>query len=140
MRSSLYFSFIRRSSNITDLELIQARQEQAMSQRERIRVAVVGGLSRAGGQWSRAGEAIGVDLVHHDGQTRGGRSKGIIAAVRRADVVVIITDPNSHAGVAVARRAAQSAARPHVLVKHLRPDGLGAVIDDALAAARPPHH
>jgi hypothetical protein len=110
-----------------------------MSQRDRIRVAVVGGLSRAGGQWSRAGAAIGVDLEHHDGQTRGGRSRGIIAAVRRADVVVIITDPNSHAGVAVARRAALLASRPHVLVKHLRPDGLGAVLGEALSAARQAH-
>jgi hypothetical protein len=107
-----------------------------MSQQERIRVAVVGGLSRAGAQWSRAGEAIGVDLEHHDGRTRGRGSHDIVAAVRRAHVVVIITDPNSHGGVAVARRAAISAARPHLLVKHLRPGGLGAAVDEALTAAR----
>jgi Uncharacterized protein conserved in bacteria (DUF2325) len=107
-----------------------------MLQRDRIRVAVVGGLSRAGAQWSRAGQAIGVELEHHDGRTRGRRGEDIVAAVRRADVVVIITDPNSHAGVALARRAAISAARPHLLIKHLRPDGLGAVLGDALALAR----
>ncbi len=107
-----------------------------MPQRERIRVAVVGGLSRAGEQWSRAGELIGVELEHHDGRTRGRGSHEIVAAVRRADVVVIITDPNSHGGVAVARRAAISAARPHLLVKHLRPGGLSAVLGDALTAAR----
>ena len=44
----------------------------------------------------------------------------VAAAVRRADIVVIITDPNSHGGVGVARRAAISAARPHLLVKRLR--------------------
>jgi hypothetical protein len=104
----------------------------AMSNHERIRVAVVGGLSRAGELWSRAGKAMGVELDHHDGRTRGRGSHDIEAAVRRADVVVIITDPNSHGGVSVARRAAISAARPHVLVKHLRPDGLG----EAVAAAR----
>jgi hypothetical protein len=107
-------------------------QGAAMSKHERVRVAVVGGLSRAGNLWSRAGEAIGVELEHHDGRTRGRGSHEIVAAVRRADVVVIITDPNSHGGVGVARRAAISAARPHVLVKHLRPDGLG----EAVAAAR----
>jgi hypothetical protein len=107
-----------------------------MSQRDRIRVAVVGGLSRAGEQWSRAGRAIGVELEHHDGRTQGRGSHDIVAAVRRADVVVIITDPNSHNGVAVARRAAILAARPHVLVKHLRPGGLRSVLGDALAAAR----
>jgi len=107
-----------------------------MSQRDRLRVAIVGGLSRAGEHWSRAGRAIGVELEHHDGRTAGRGSHGIVAAVRRADVVVIITDPNSHGGVAVARRAAILAARPHVLVKHLRPAGLRDVLGDALAATR----
>jgi hypothetical protein len=107
-----------------------------MTPQDRIRVAVVGGLSRAGPQWSRAGDAIGVELEHHDGRTRGHGTRDIVAAVRRADVVVIITDPNSHAGVAVARRAALSAARPHVLVKHLRPGDLGAVVESAVAAGR----
>jgi hypothetical protein len=111
-------------------------QEDAMSNGARIRVTVVGGLSRAGDQWTRAGDAIGVKLEHHDGRTAGRGSRNIVAAVRRADVVVIITDPNSHGGVAVARRAAISAALPHVLVKHLRPGDLSAVIDEALATAR----
>jgi hypothetical protein len=31
---------------------------------------------------------------------------------------------------------ATAAARPHLLVKHLRPGGLGAAIADALAVAR----
>lgn len=107
-----------------------------MSSHERIKVAVVGGLSRAGEQWSRAGDAIGVKLEHHDGRTRGRGSHDIAAVVRRADLVVIITDPNSHGGVAVARRAALSAARPHVLVKHLRPGDLGALVDSAVGSRR----
>jgi len=102
----------------------------------RLRIAVVGGLSRATDLWSRAGDEIGVELEHHDGRAAGRRSRDIVAAVRRADLVVIITDPNSHAGVAVARRAAIAAARPHLLVKHLRPDGIGALIQTRLAAAR----
>jgi hypothetical protein len=48
-------------------------------------------------------------------------------------VVVIITEPNSHNGVAAARRAAILAARPHVLVKRLSPGGLGAVLSQQLA-------
>jgi hypothetical protein len=105
-----------------------------MSSQERIRVVVIGGLSRAGELWSRAGASIGVKLEHHDGRTRGRGAAEIEAAVRRADIVVIITDPNSHGGVAVARRAAILAARPHVLVKRLRPNGLAAVLADASAS------
>lgn len=100
-----------------------------MSRRRRIRVVVVGGLSRTADLWSRAGRSLGVELEHHDGQVGGRGAQEIMAAVRRADIVVIITDPNSHGGVAVARRAAISAARPHLLVKHLRPGGLEAVLD-----------
>src|SRR6201992_4401941 len=113
-------------SNITD----ERRQvgvcqpgTKRMSNQSRIRVAVIGGLSRAGELWSRAGESIGVTLEHHDGRTRGRGADEIARAVRRADVVVIITDPNSHGGVGVARRAAIAADRPHLLGKRLRPYG-----------------
>jgi hypothetical protein len=111
-------------------------QEDRMSNESRTRVVVIGGLSRAGELWSRAGQSLGIDLEHHDGRTRGRGADEIAAAVRRADVVVIITDPNSHGGVAVARRAAIAAARPHVLVKRLRPGGLGAVLADATVGGR----
>lgn len=100
------------------------------------RVAVVGGLTRNAERWHRAGEAIGVTIEHHDGRVHGRGVDEIFAVVRRADVVVIITEPNSHGGVMVARRAANAAARPCLLVRRLRPNGLGAVIEDAIAIAR----
>jgi hypothetical protein len=103
---------------------------------ERLRIAVVGGMTRATALWSRAGDALGVELEHHDGQTRGRGASEIAAAVRRADVVVIITEPNSHGGVLVARRAAVLAARPHTLVKRLRPADLGALLSQHLPLSR----
>ena len=107
-----------------------------MAAHPRMHVTVVGGLTRLGERWARAGAALGVELEHHAGSAQGRRSGEIAAAVRRADVVVIITNPNSHNGVAVARREAIAHARPHLLIKTLRPDGLGAAIADALAVAR----
>lgn len=104
-----------------------------MSQHDRLHVAVVGGLTRATALWSRAGDALGVEIEHHDGQASGRGAGEIAAAVRRAHVVVIITEPNSHNGVAVARRAAISAARPHLLIKRLRPGGLGELLSQQLA-------
>ena len=102
-----------------------------------LRVAVIGGLTRATDQWRRAGDAIGVRVEHHDGQSQGRRADNIEAIVRRADVVLVITDLNSHNGVAHARRSAIAHARPHLLVRRLRPDGLAAAIAEALATARP---
>ena len=113
-----------------------ALKDPVASQHSRLRVAVVGGLSRGAEQWSRAGDAAGVEVEHHDGRTAGRGSEAIVAAVRRAQVVVIITEPNSHAGVAVARRAAIAAARPHLLIKRLRPQGLPELIANTLAATR----
>ena len=99
-----------------------------------LRVAVIGGLTRATDQWRRAGHAIGVDVEHHDGQSGGHRAGDITSIVRRADVVLVITDLNSHNGVAHARRAALAHGRPHLLLRRLRPDGLAAAIAEALAA------
>ncbi len=107
----------------------------SLSNRQRIRVAVVGGLTRATDQWSDAGRALGVQLEHHDGRVHGRRADDLESMVRRADVVVIITDLNSHNGVTIARRAAVHAALPHRLVRRLRPNGLAAVLEEMLAEA-----
>jgi len=102
----------------------------------RPRVALIGGLTRGSFDWRRAGDAIGVELEHHDGNTAGNRSDALAAIVRRADVVITILIPNSHNGVALARRTAASQGRPFVLVKRLGPSALGRVVADALAQAR----
>jgi hypothetical protein len=105
-----------------------------MSSRRRIRIAVIGGLTRATDLWTNAGRALGVELEHHDGRSQGRRADDIASLIRRADLVVIITDPNSHNGVTIARRAALAAEKPHRLVKHLRPNGLAELINEMLAA------
>jgi hypothetical protein len=107
----------------------------SLSNRRRIRVAVVGGLTRATDQWTDAGRALGVQLEHHDGRVHGRRADDLESLVRRADVVVIITDLNSHNGVTIARKAAVNAALPHRLVRRLRPNGLSAVLTETLAEA-----
>ena len=98
-----------------------------------LKVAVIGGLTRATDQWKRAGAALGVELEHHDGQSAGRRAGDIASIVRRADVVLIITDLNSHNGVAQARRGALAHGRPHLLLRRLRPDGLAVAIAEALS-------
>lgn len=105
-----------------------------MSSRRRIRVAVIGGLTRATDLWTNAGRELGVELEHHDGRSQGRRADDIASRIRRADLVVIITEPNSHNGVTIARRAALAAGKPHRLVKHLRPGGLAEVVNDMLAS------
>jgi hypothetical protein len=101
-----------------------------------LRIAIVGGLTRATGEWERAGNELGVTVEHHDGNIGSSRASNLVSLVRRADVVVAITVPNSHNAVAIARRAATSHGRPFVLVKRLRPDGLADIVADALRLTR----
>jgi len=104
----------------------------------RTRVAVIGGLSRANDLWVRIGARYGLELEQHDGNIHGRGSLEVTSMVRRADIVIIITDPNSHGGVETARRVAIAAGRPHVLVDRLRPHGLPAIL--AMARGRHPAH
>ena len=99
------------------------------------RIAIIGGLTRATHEWERAGEALGVHLEHHDGRTHGCRADTLAAIVRRADVVVTITIPNSHNAVAIARKTALLHGRAYLQVKRLRPSGLASVLGEVLALA-----
>jgi hypothetical protein len=101
-----------------------------------LRVAVIGGLSRSTYLWQRAAEDAGIEIEHHDGRTAGRRAQGLAALVRRADVVVIQTELNSHNGVATARRLAAAHARPHLLIRRLRPDGISELLAEARSLQR----
>jgi hypothetical protein len=101
---------------------------------EPLRVAVVGGLTRATWEWEQAGEDAGIVVEHHDGRTHGARASTLAEMVRRADVVVTITIPNSHNAVSIARRIANANGRVFRLVKRLRPNGLAALVAEAVAA------
>lgn len=100
-----------------------------------IRVAVIGGLTRATSDWQRAGDSIGAVVEHHDGRTAGHRAATIASIVSRADVVITITVPNSHNAVAIARRAAAAHHLPFILVKRLRPSSLADLVSEALSGA-----
>lgn len=100
------------------------------------RIAIVGGLTRATHEWERMGTELGLVVEHHDGRTHGHRAATLASIVRRADIVVAITIPNSHNAVSIARKTAALHGRAYVQVKRLRPNGLLALVVDALAIAR----
>lgn len=140
MASALSFSGqVSASPSRSDEPDLGAASAATSSARARagLRVAVIGGLTRATHEWERAGQALGVRLEHHDGRTAGGRAETLAAIVRRAELVITLTVPNSHGAVTIARRVANHHGNAFVLVERLRPSGLAAVIDDALAGASP---
>jgi hypothetical protein len=101
-----------------------------------MRIAIVGGLTRATSDWERAGEAMGAVVEHHDGNTKGSKATALAMMVRRADVVIALTIPNSHSGVSIARRVSTEAGRPFVLVKRLSPRALPGIVGEAVAFAQ----
>ena len=83
-------------------------------------IAILGGLDRNAHHLERYARARGHRIQHHHGRMTGPSSAGLKAAVARADLLIIVTDVNSHAGVAVAKDQARRKAIPTVLVRRLR--------------------
>jgi hypothetical protein len=103
----------------------------------RLRVGLVGGPTRAAQQLERTAAALGYQLEHHTGETAGRGAPSLESLVRRVDVVLILTDLNSHNGVVACRKLATSYGRPHVLLRRCGPARLAEILTD-LSAGRLP--
>ncbi|RYE92936.1 MAG: DUF2325 domain-containing protein [Myxococcales bacterium] len=105
---------------------------------ETLRVGWVGGLTRSEHLVEAAARRQGCHVEFHDGNVTGHRSKALRNLIHRSDVVVIMTELNSHRGVLTAREEARLAGRRVVL---LRKAGLSRLeemlgeLRDAAAAA-----
>lgn len=84
-----------------------------------MRVAIVGGHERGERNLVRVAESLGHELEFHPGHVAGRGSDEIRSLVGRADVVVVVTDINSHGAVKVARTAGQKLGRQVILTKRM---------------------
>jgi len=94
------------------------------------RVAIVGGVDRIAPVLERVAADLDFDLELHDGHTSGRGAPGLAAMIGRADVVVIVTDVNSHNAVIAARKLAGSLGRRTVIVRKLGPSKLASILGD----------
>jgi hypothetical protein len=79
-------------------------------------VTFVGGHDRVEREIVSFGAQLGVDVVVHNGHTRGNGAERLIGLIQRTDVVVIVTGTNSHNAVHIAKReAARAGARLVIL-------------------------
>lgn len=88
------------------------------------RIGIVGGVDRTRPLHERAAATIGCKLEHHDGHMTGRASAEIAALIDRVDLVVILTDTNSHAAVLLARKVAAARGKRHVLTRRISPGRL----------------
>ncbi|HET9958160.1 MAG TPA: DUF2325 domain-containing protein [Polyangiaceae bacterium] len=80
-------------------------------------IAMVGGLERGEHHYASAAAQRGHSLEVHGGHLAGRGGDQLQRMVERADVVIVVTDVNSHAAVLGARRFARSLGKPCLLVR-----------------------
>jgi hypothetical protein len=94
-----------------------------------MRIGVIGGLDRNARELQELARCHGHELELHTGVVSGpASSAGLRALVGRADLVVVLTDINSHNGVQLARRQARLLNRPLRIMRRLGPSRLAALL------------
>lgn len=92
-------------------------------------IAIVGGVERAEAQLKTVAQAAGHSLEFHAGHTSGTSSHRLRAMMDRCDLVVIVTEVNSHAAVLQARALARQSGRPLRLLRKLGTSQLRALLN-----------
>jgi hypothetical protein len=82
-------------------------------------IGLVGGVERGEQRYAAAALSRGHSFEFHGGDTAGRGSPSLEALVERADLVILVTDVNSHAAVLGARKHARSLGRPCLLTRRL---------------------
>jgi hypothetical protein len=100
------------------------------SGRERAqRIAVIGGFDRQAPLLSELAGRTGRTVEFHTGNVRGRGAHDLRAVIARSDLVVIVTDHNSHGGVQVAKRMARQLGRISVVLSRCGIARFGALLD-----------
>ena len=84
-----------------------------------MRIVIIGGLERAGQHLERMALEAGHEVLFHDGRTGGRGAKTLAQLVDRCQVVVVLTDVNSHGAVQLARRLLRENERAPLLMRRL---------------------
>lgn len=82
-------------------------------------IGVVGGLDRTGLHCADLALQFGHSLEWHAGETAGRGRHTLESLVERSELIIVVTDVNSHGGAQTARRLARRRGRDVVLVRRL---------------------
>ena len=94
-----------------------------------MRIGIVGGVERAEARLKNLAGAEGHDVEFHHGHTSGTSSHRLRAMMERCDLVVVVTEVNSHAAVLQARALARQSGRPIRLLRKLGTSQLRALLN-----------
>lgn len=82
-----------------------------------MQIGIVGGLGRSGGLLERLAACAGHTALLHDGDVHGQGGRRLEQLVDRADLVVIVTDVNSHGALELARQLLRERGRSPLLMR-----------------------
>jgi hypothetical protein len=104
-----------------------------------MRVGIIGGTEKNLIRYEELADALGCGVEFHDGRLAGRGSEALENLVQRCDLVVIITQINSHAGVRMAQKLSRKRGRRVMIVRrfglHLFADTVRSAVDSPLSAA-----
>ncbi len=82
-------------------------------------IGIVGGVERGEQRYAAAAACKGHSFEFHGGDMAGRGAESLEALVERSDLVICVTDVNSHAAVLGARRHARALGRECLLTRRL---------------------
>lgn len=82
-------------------------------------IGLIGGVERGEQRYAAAAASRGHSFEFHGGDTAGRGSNALEALIERADLVICVTDVNSHAAVLGARKHARTLGRRCLLTRRL---------------------
>ena len=101
----------------------------------RMRIGIVGGAECVENEYRRLVKNSEHEIDFHSGHMTSGGARSLQTLMNRCDVVVIVTDVNSHAAVAKARRLARATGREPVFARRFGVRALSAMLEGAAASA-----
>jgi len=88
---------------------------------DEMRIAWVGGVEKSERVLESIAHDAGCEMEFHGGHVGGRGEEKLRAAIARADLVLIVTDVNSHGAVGVAKREAARLGREVIVTRRFGP-------------------
>jgi hypothetical protein len=104
-----------------------------------MRIGWVGGLDRSRARFEEVAERSGHTLEMHEGHIGGRGTLALEGVVARCDILVIVTELNSHGAVLNAKKMARRSGRRTLIVRKGSVTSLERVIDSLKPGAPPLH-
>ena len=101
-------------------------------------IGIVGGLCRAEMDLSRVARQAGHEVEFHDGHLRGPSTSALESLIGRSDVVVVVTEVNSHAAMHRTKDLLRKSGRKAVFVHKASKSRLRQLLDELTAGLLAP--